>query len=370
MSLLFQNVSKKYDDRVVLDDFNLEIEAGEILAIYGESGAGLSTLASLLSDLDSPEEGKILLEGKEVSASSPIACLYPNSQLYAHLTLKDNFKAYLRNSPLKESLKEERIALIGKRLQLTPLLDKKPNELTGGQYLRALIGKNLLDLPKVLVFDDALLKIDGKTRTTFWKEIKKIRSDFALTILFLTHYAPEAMHVGDRVAYLKCGRIVACDKPENLYAQPMNIDVATAFAFPSISYLKAAYEKGRLLLKDTEIILDEETKKNHDAFYENALKGLREDSPSYLPYSRAKEERHTLILGLHAEDILLEENGLFEGEVTIVEKRGSRFLIHLSFDGGEVLAFSEKEIPIASKARFSFRKEKMFLFDPLSQKRI
>lgn len=367
MSLKFKNVVKTYEGANVLDKLSFELKEGTVLSIFGQAGSGLSSIADLAIDNEELNGGEILLNEEPVNEESKISALYPNSQLFSHLSIKDNYLSYLRNKPIDN--KEGVISEVSKKLELVALLDKKPSEITSSQYLRALVGKALLTEPKVLIMDDALSKLDGKTRTTFWKEIRSIAKSFNIGVLLLTHNASEAMMTGDNVALLRYGKLMAEDTPLNLYNEPSILDVALAFNNPSLSVLKAEYIDGKLLIGDLTIDTPK-FKAKHDEYYSSLLKSMPIDDVLYQPYTHALTQKHTLLLGLRVSDLVFDGVGPIKGKVVTSQKYGSKLILHLDIFGERALTYSNNEIEVGKEILLSLREEPSLLFDPHTKRLI
>jgi nitrate/nitrite transport system ATP-binding protein len=206
--LELKNVSKSFGDTTILRDINLSIEKGEFVAIVGYSGAGKTTLMSLLAGLAKPDSGSVTLEGREMTEPGPDrGIVFQNYSLLPWLTVFENVKLAV-DQVFAEKTEAERVAHTEKFIDLvslTPAREKRPGELSGGMRQRVSVARALAMTPKVLLCDEPLSALDALTRANLQDEIAHIRSLHDQTIVLITNDPDEAILLADRVIPLAAG---------------------------------------------------------------------------------------------------------------------------------------------------------------------
>ncbi len=367
MPLRFDSIIFKNNDENVLDSLSFGIKDKEVLAIYSESKEALSALNSLLSRNADQESGSIFVDEIELNDDTNISILTSKSQLFAHLTLRNNFMSFLRNKDVGD--KELAIEKTAKKLQIESMLDKKVDEITNGQYVRAVVCKALLTSPKALILYDFSLQYDGLTRTNFWKEVRPIAKSFSIPILLLTTSPSEAMIAGDKVGLLLYGKLMAYDTPINIYKNPETVDAALSFSNPPLSLFKGEYHDGNIFLDKFEINVPN-FKKRHDDYYKNALKNMPSDDILNEPYNRALRDKHALLIAFRITDFKLDEDGEIIGKTIKKEEYGTKTILHIEIDGNEFLLYSNNDVEIGKEVRLSLANEPDLIFDPLTKRKI
>ncbi len=229
----FKDVKKSYGDKLVIKNFNLKINSGEFITIIGSSGCGKTTVLKMINELIKPDEGKILISGKDISKENVvnlrrnIGYVIQGNILFPHLTVEDNI-AYVPkllnkndNEKTKEAIKKW-MKIVGLD---NSLLKKYPFELSGGQEQRVGIARALAASPNILLMDEPFGSVDAITRNQLQKEIKKIHEETKITIVFITHDINEALSLGEKVLIMKEGQIEQYGTPDQI-----KNDSATDFA--------------------------------------------------------------------------------------------------------------------------------------------
>lgn len=225
----FENIHKKFGDNHVLKGINLEIQKGELVTLLGPSGCGKSTLLRCLSGLESVTEGKIYLDGKDITEESPkkrqIGMVFQQYSLFPNLNVGQNIAFGLQIKKLSKDVIEKKVDEV---LELVGLSDKKnqyPNSLSGGQQQRAALARAIVMEPKVLLLDEPLSAIDALLRRNLQAEIRRIQKQLEITAVFVTHDQEEAMVMSDTIHLFNNGNIEQSGTPEEIYTRP-----ATYFA--------------------------------------------------------------------------------------------------------------------------------------------
>ncbi|WP_297282194.1 ABC transporter ATP-binding protein [uncultured Anaerococcus sp.] len=229
MYLEVKNLSKKYDDTLVLDKVSFSLEKGKLLCLLGPSGSGKSTILHAIGGFID-HSGSILLDGKDISnleaSDRNISTVFQSLGLFTHMTVLENvmyglkFKQKSLSKNEKKKLALDMIDIVG----LGAYENRKPDELSGGQKQRVALARSLVVKPKLLLMDEPLSALDAQLREKMQLEIRRIHKDFDLTTIFVTHDQSEAFKLADQVIVLKNGKIIDKGSSRNIYNHPSNID--------------------------------------------------------------------------------------------------------------------------------------------------
>ena len=232
----FDQVCKSFDEHPVLRDFSLSIEKGTFLTVIGRSGCGKTTALRLVNGLISAESGRVLVQGRDVAETDPVALrrgigyTIQNVGLFPHMTVEKNI-AYvpsISKSPLwKGAERRERAVELLQTVGLEPsLANRYPRELSGGQRQRVGIARALAAQPEILLMDEPFGAVDEITRRQLQDEILRLHQERGITILFVTHDIEEALKLGTRVLVMEEGRATQFDPPSAVMAGPATPFVA------------------------------------------------------------------------------------------------------------------------------------------------
>jgi multiple sugar transport system ATP-binding protein len=254
-SLELRNVSKRYGSGLAdtLKDIQLSIDSGEFLILVGPSGCGKSTLMNCIAGLESISGGAILVDGQDISRTSPkdrdIAMVFQSYALYPTMSVRENIAFGLKIRKLSPAAIDEEVARVAKLLQIEHLLERKPSQLSGGQQQRVAMGRALARRPKLYLFDEPLSNLDAKLRVEMRTEIKLMHQRLKTTTVYVTHDQIEAMTLGDKVAVMKDGVIQQFGTPQQIYTDPANLFVASFIGSPPMNFvpLRLQRREGRWL---------------------------------------------------------------------------------------------------------------------------
>jgi ABC-type sugar transport system ATPase subunit len=256
-AISLQGISKRYPDHVAVDRLDLDVQAGEFMVLVGPSGCGKSTTLRMIAGLEDISEGRLLIGGRDVTHAEPherdIAMVFQSYALYPHMTVYMNMAfGLLRTSKLSRDEVDQRVQEAAKRLQITELLQRRPNELSGGQRQRVAIGRALVRKPKVFLFDEPLSNLDAKLRTHMRGELERLHAELGITIVYVTHDQVEAMTLGTRIAVMDKGHLRQVGAPMEVYRQPANRFVASFIGSPEMNFLPVpdSMATGRAWLND------------------------------------------------------------------------------------------------------------------------
>lgn len=222
--LKLQNISKQFDQKVVLENINLEINTGEIVSLLGPSGSGKTTLLNIILGLTKMDEGKIIFNGMDVSnipmKDRGFNIVFQDYALFPHLNAYENIIYGLRN--MKGTVSEKELQEYIDFLELQPHLTKKIEELSGGQKQRVALARTLVTRPKILLLDEPLSALDGVIKESIKERIQSIAKEFKLTTIIVTHDPEEALTLSDKVLIINQGNISQFGTSREILNQPSN----------------------------------------------------------------------------------------------------------------------------------------------------
>ncbi len=224
------DVSKRFDNVVALDKVNLKIAKSEIFSLLGSSGCGKSTLLRIIAGFEKPDEGRILLEGKDITKLPPyvrpLNIMFQNYALFPHLNVTNNIQFGLKEEKISKEEINHRVNEILNLLELNGLEKRKINEISGGQQQRVALARCLVKKPKLLLLDEPLAALDKQLRVQTQFELVNLQYKLGITFIIVTHDQEEAMSLSDRMAIMKNGEILQVGNPVEIYEKPKDKYIA------------------------------------------------------------------------------------------------------------------------------------------------
>lgn len=222
--LKIDRVTKKFDETVAVDDVSLSINKGEIFALLGGSGSGKSTLLRMLAGFEKPTEGRILLDGVDITEmppyDRPINMMFQSYALFPHMTVEQNIAFGLKQDRMGRDEINERVAEMLKLVHMTQYAKRKPHQLSGGQRQRVALARSLAKRPKLLLLDEPMGALDKKLRSQMQLELVEIIERVGVTCIMVTHDQEEAMTMAERIAIMHQGWIAQVGSPMDIYETP------------------------------------------------------------------------------------------------------------------------------------------------------
>ncbi|MCK9923623.1 ABC transporter ATP-binding protein [Frankia sp. AgPm24] len=238
-----ENVTRRYGGTKAVDGVSLDIADGEFLVLLGPSGCGKSTLLRAIAGLLAPSEGRILVDGRDVTdipaRGRDLAMVFQSYALYPHLTVARNIGFPLRARRVRRAEIRQRVTEVAEILDLSALLDRRPRELSGGQRQRVALGRALVRDPGAFLMDEPLSNLDAQLRTATRTEITELHRRLGRTFIYVTHDQVEAMTMATSVAVLNKGRLEQIGSPTDVYDQPASAFVAAFLGSPPMNLLDA-----------------------------------------------------------------------------------------------------------------------------------
>ncbi|MFV0474489.1 MAG: ABC transporter ATP-binding protein [Pikeienuella sp.] len=346
--LTLTDIRKSFGEAAVLKGVSLDIADGEFLSLVGASGCGKSTLLRIISGLETPDGGRVEIDGRPVTELAPkargVAMVFQDYALYPHMTVAQNmamplvmarlpFHARMPGmkwlTPQFRALRAEMAGQVGqvaRQLRIDHLLERRPAQLSGGQRQRVALGRALVRNPSLFLMDEPLSNLDAKLRVDVRGEIVELHRSSGLTFVYVTHDQTEAMTMSDRVALLQSGSLLQVAPPATLYADPHDVDVARFIGSPEINLLPVQSAAGGALLGET-----------------------------LLPMAHGRPAGEDLLLGLRPEALDLDHPGL-----SFAPKQGGGISVelvrsHVEDLGGEIILHARlaasPDIPVRVRAQ-------------------
>ncbi|KPU58037.1 polyamine ABC transporter, ATP-binding family protein [Pseudomonas fluorescens] len=217
-------VTKKFDETIAVDDVSLEIKKGEIFALLGGSGSGKSTLLRMLAGFERPTEGRIFLDGVDITDmppyERPINMMFQSYALFPHMTVAQNIAFGLKQDKIPNAEVDARVAEMLKLVQMSQYAKRKPHQLSGGQRQRVALARSLAKRPKLLLLDEPMGALDKKLRSQMQLELVEIIERVGVTCVMVTHDQEEAMTMAERIAIMHLGWIAQIGSPIDIYETP------------------------------------------------------------------------------------------------------------------------------------------------------
>ena len=350
-SLELKNIKKSFTgEESVLQGISLSISGGEFITLLGSSGCGKTTTLRIIAGLESPDEGQVFLDGKDVTDLEPndrdVNTVFQNYALFPHMNVEENVGYGLKLKKVSKGEIKKKVSHMLELVQLSGYEKRKPSELSGGQKQRVAIARALVNNPKVLLLDEPLGALDLQLRRAMQHELKRLQKKLGITFVYITHDQEEAINMSDRIAVMNEGRFEQIGTPDEIYNHPKTSYVATFVGNANILKGKVESQTGEqalLSLGGGKVLVNTEGEK--------LLKG---------------EE---VTLAVRSENILLDEECGCGMEAEVEEKTfaGGQLRMVLSLPGGEKVVASrygiDANVKVGQKVCWRFESADAVLVD-------
>jgi ABC-type sugar transport system ATPase subunit len=341
--LEIRRISKHFGDVSAVRSVDFTAVKGSVTVILGPSGCGKSTLLRIIAGIETPDEGKIYLSGRDITEQQPrdrnIAMVFQDYALYPHMNAEKNmtFGLVMRGVPRHEA--KERAARAARMLGIEALLKKKPGALSGGERQRLAVGRAIVKDPSLFLMDEPLSNVDAQFKAAMRIEITRLMRDLQGTMIWVTHDQVEAMTMADTLAVMKDGAVVAVGSPRGLYERPPSLFIAGFLGSPPMNIIPTGSTLHRRLTGE-------------------------------IPTGKDGE----VVVGIRPEDIVIGK-GQFTATVLFREELGfeTRLTLAVKDDPrhGTLLARVVGEPPdVGATVRFSVDRRRLHRFNPVTEKRL
>lgn len=358
-SIKFEGVGKRYPNGfVALENLHLDIADKEFLVLLGPSGCGKSTTLNMIAGLEDVTEGRLLFDETLMNDVPPhrrdVAMVFQSYALYPHKSVYENiaFGLKMRNYPNDEI--DRRVRDAAQKLEIQPLLERRPDQLSGGQRQRVALGRAMVRQPQVFLMDEPLSNLDAALRISMRAEIKALHQVMQTTFVYVTHDQAEALTLADRIVVMRNGVVQQIGTPDDIYERPQNMFVASFLGNPPMNFLE-----GELVQRDGHV------------FFERA--GMHVELMPETVAALKQTSTPRAILGLRAEDVsedtLPTSSSSLQGKVISVLPIGSDQFLELDVGGAKVFLRLGKESRwrTGETVQVSINRHRLHLFDPSSQ---
>lgn len=228
--LRLENLCKDYGQGMILHHLNLDIEQGEFLTLLGPSGCGKTTTLRMIAGLESVTEGRVWLEGRDITQlppeKRPLNTVFQSYALFPHMNVFQNIAYGLKVKGVKKAEQKERVEEALRLVRLSGYEKRMPSQLSGGQRQRIAIARAAVLRPKVLLLDEPLGALDLKLRQQMQLELKRMQQEMGITFVYITHDQEEALNMSTRIVILREGRVEQIGTPEEVYEHPQTLFAA------------------------------------------------------------------------------------------------------------------------------------------------
>ena len=228
--LRLEGISKDFGEGPVLKDVTLDIRAGEFLTLLGPSGCGKTTTLRIIAGLEEASEGRVILDGTDISAlppeKRPVNTVFQNYALFPHMNVFQNVAYGLRIQKISRQEQRERVMAALSLVRLSGFEKRMPSQLSGGQKQRVAIARAVVLQPKILLLDEPLGALDLKLRQEMQKELKQLQQSLGITFVYITHDQEEALNMSSRIVIMRNGHIEQIGTPEEVYEHPSSLFTA------------------------------------------------------------------------------------------------------------------------------------------------
>ena len=243
-SVKLVNITKSFDEKIVLENINIDIKDGELVSLLGVSGCGKSTTLQLIAGLINPDSGDIIFNDKSVlnipTGKREAVIVFQDYLLFPHMSVYENIEFGLKMKNINKKTRKDKVNELIKLVKLNGYENKYPSELSGGQKQRVAIARTLAINPKVLLLDEPFSNLDINLRNEMREFVLNLQKKLYITTILVTHDKEEALIMSDKIAIMVDGKIEQFDKPTTLYQNPKTKSVANIFG--ERNYIKGKIE--------------------------------------------------------------------------------------------------------------------------------
>jgi sn-glycerol 3-phosphate transport system ATP-binding protein len=328
-----------------VDAVSFRAESGKFVVLLGPSGCGKSTLLRLIAGLEDVTEGRILIDGRDVTRLSPekrrVSMVFQSYALFPHLSTGENIVFGLKVRRTPEEERGKRLAQVAEVVGLADLLDRKPQQLSGGQRQRVALARAIIAENRICLMDEPLSNLDAQLRHGMRVEIRGLQQRLGMTVVYVTHDQVEAMSMADRVVLIREGRIEQEGSPEELYAKPATMFAARFIGTPGMNLVALADGQGGAVVRGS-----------RDTLFPGRGDGL--------------------VLGVRPEHVRVADGGGVAATVASSEYHGADTILTVRVGEETLLVRSPGQLvrPAGTPVRLAWDAESLHLFDAATGVRV
>jgi ABC-type sugar transport system ATPase subunit len=346
--IVIRDLVKTFGNYTAVSGISLDIRDGEFLIMVGPSGCGKTTTLNMISGLENPTRGQIMIGDTVVNDLEPgergLGMVFQDLALFPHMTVFENIAFGLRVKKIPDHDVRERVRAAAATVHIEGLLDKFPRQCSGGESQRVALARTIVTHPAVFLMDEPLSSLDAKLRVDMRTELKSLHKRLGATFIYVTHDQAEAMTMADRIVVMSKGRIEQVGTPLDIYNRPATQFVAGFFGTPTMNFLAGTVEA------------------NGNARRFRAP-GLDHALPETVPAGLAGRK---LVLGVRSEHVLVGDGAAHKGTAQLAEPLGDATLVHFEDEQGHHLVAKvgpTTDIQPGGTLSFRFASDYCHLFD-------
>jgi ABC-type sugar transport system ATPase subunit len=345
-----KDLTKSFGSTVAVDNLSVTIEDGEFVVFVGPSGCGKTTTLRMIAGFEDPTSGEIRIDGRVINDVEPrdrgLGMVFQTHALFPHKTVAQNIEFGLRMKKVPPVERQKRVHEVAQMVRIAHLLDKMPNQCSGGESQRIALARTLVTHPSTFLLDEPLSSLDAKLRRELRAECDRLHQTLKRTFIFVTHDQEEAMTLADRIVVMRAGRIEQVGSPMEIYSNPVSYFVADFFGSPSMN-----------------LVAGEIVHEHGAPTFRSAGLSLR------LPTRFGQVAPGTITLGIRPEHVgtRLDGSGDLSLPVRLVEPLGKDTLLY--FNDGTDRAFvvvaeglAMAELAPGTRVGLTFASDRIFLF--------
>jgi len=352
--IVLRDLVKTFGGVTAVAGVNLEIRDGEFVVFVGPSGCGKTTTLNMISGLETPTAGEVVIGDRVVNDVEPgerdLGMVFQDLALFPHMTVFENIAFGLRVKRTPDAEVRARVGAAAVAMRIGPLLGKKPAQCSGGEAQRVALARTIVTNPSVFLMDEPLSSLDAKLRVEMRTELKRLHGSLKATFVYVTHDQAEAMTMADRIVVMDRGLVQQVGPPLGVYGDPANRFVAGFFGVPAMNFADGAVE-------------------THDGALRFSAPGVSLDLGRREPGTAGP-----VTLGVRPEHVRLAPDGEgWPAAVSLIEPMGDETLVFLDYGGPtSIVAKVDPEEPLAvgDRRRFTFRADRVVFFDTATGARI
>ena len=349
-NIRLRELVKEFGNTLAVKGISLDVEDGEFLIMVGPSGCGKTTTLNMISGLETPTSGEIIIGERVVNDIEPgdrgLGMVFQDLALFPHMSVFENIAFGLRVQNTDNKEVANRVRAAAEAMHILPLIHKKPNQCSGGESQRVALARTIVSNPAVFLMDEPLSSLDAKLRVDMRTELKRLHDRLKATFVYVTHDQAEAMTMADRIVVMNGGKVEQVGGPLEIYDSPMSRFVAGFFGTPTMNFLEGQ-------------IIDQ----NGGHIFQSSSLEIS------LPSNHLKNATtNNVVLGIRSEHVNINA-GDQKGQVKLIEPLGDSTLVFFEFGKEEQLVAKvgpELRLSTGDQLEFNFQTDNCHLFDSAS----